>query len=202
MQTLRLLLWFSSLITMIYTKKTNMSALNDPIEIIKLYLTHSEQGQSRLINREFNKRINKSHSTMKRQLERLSTYIEQVFGAADTSDETRERAMRELQVVEDSLALNEVYIKAWPRLLEKCISRCNSSLSAKAGHKVASWYRYRHFQDLNMTNFHELDTVTKLLVYSSRMMWFVCCIFYFWKLIHIRCLLPLTTYQSKHALRQ
>ena len=155
---------------MTVTRKSNISTLNDPIEAIKLYLTYPEQGQSRLINREFNRRINKSHSTMRRQLERLSIYIERVFGAVETTEKKQMRAMRELQIIEDSLALNEAYIKAWPLYLEQVVSRCNSSLSAKAALKLPSLYHYRHLRELKLTEFQDLDVGTKLLIYASRMM--------------------------------
>ena len=168
MISLRGILVWSLLTTVISTASTNISALNDPIENIALFLSYPEQSQARLINREFNARINRSHSTMRHYLERLSVCIDRVFGAEEDADQCI--AVQELQSIEDDLNLNEIYIKSWPKMLKRCLHQYNATVSARNTVQLSVFYTYRHLQHLNLTADHEMDTVTKLLIYSSRMM--------------------------------
>ena len=176
---LRMVMALSLLRPACYGQNSTISDVSDPIEHIKLFLTFPEQAASRLINCEFNERINRYHSAIKRQLHRLSVRMNRLFGAGEFRkellgpDRDRLRSTLGFHSLDEALLYNEWYLKSWPTILEQCMRR-----NPQRGLKLSSLYRYSHFGRLNLTENPLIDAVSKLLIYSSRMILKSMCCFH------------------------
>ena len=165
------------------THNTNISALNqlnDPVENIVMFLTYTEQSKSRLINRQFNARINRSHSAIQKQLQRVSICVNRIFGVSENSPREnvsekasdRRQAVHDLNVLEETLFLSEFYITKRPQMLEECMRK-----HPRHHENISSLYRYSHLQQQKLCGHLTLDAVSKILIYSSRMMLLaMCCV--------------------------
>ena len=136
--------------------------IKDPIEDIIEYLDLSYQQIARLINREWNHMITKSHSTAIKAAQALRAYIWSKMKFNGTVGNDRIESKRTWLNLYNEVQYNELYLRLWPRVLEQPnLFNLSSPSVLNLHHTIEKMY--------NRSN-HGLQPVIRILIQSSQIL--------------------------------
>lgn len=146
----------------ISSESSTINRLQDPIEIITDYLSHSEQGTSRLINREFNRRIGNSHAAIKQKLQLLTHHVKQVIADLEENNGViNDTTLYRLQHLDDELKYDSLYMNTWPNIIRNSIE--NSHKLKDFSYADDTYFHHAVGWRKKYTNVPEMDVPIKLL---------------------------------------
>ena len=165
-QTIGLFIWIvSSPQALIGTAKRNsppINKLSDPIDVVKSFLPYSDQTKSRLINHEFNRRINESHHVIKKALKKITFATKHIYTDHDTLYDHMHTA-NDLQSLHKDYQFDDMFMKLWPKKLKESLDE--SGYQFYFNETVESAYRCEQSLLMDIPNI-----AIKLLVYSGRLL--------------------------------
>ena len=114
----------SSTATNISSNASVLDRLRDELEVIGDYLSFREQCTLRLINHRFNRVLGRCHHVIQHKLQTLTLLMDRILVDPEQSDGIiNESTLQNIQILDDDLKYNELYIGSWPQIIRNCIRK-------------------------------------------------------------------------------